>query len=270
MPDVRPKKTELTKELYERSSQDLLLLKQILPQDAVRALAREALARLAARVSAPPQRRDAVEQLCDALVSAEIGRAADLIDTWLREGAEEQALYLDYLAPAARELGEMWNEDKISFTDVTIGTGRIYGIMRSIGRNMRAPTMPTQKSAMVASVPGETHTIGAKMAAELLRGNGWDVELALGMDHEELIGRIMASNHLIIGYSAGGEHALANLARLVVATRVCQPYAHIMVSGRIVEEAAERIKLMGVDGMSHDFDSAQALMDEMWAQISLP
>ena len=40
--------------------------------------------------------------------------------------------YLEYLALAARKLGKWWEEDRVSFLDVTLGTGRIYAIIRAV------------------------------------------------------------------------------------------------------------------------------------------
>ena len=263
-----PDKPLFPTDLYHQASTDILTLKSSLPQDAVASLAREVLTRLADRVSEPATRSDVVNKLCDALLADDPLAAAALIEEQFAAGVTVDALYLGYLSPAARQLGEWWNTDVIRFADVTVGTGRIYGIMRSLSRRMPRTDAPDQKAAMVACVPGETHTLGARMATDLLREQGWLVDLQLTLDHDALVAKVVESGHVIIGVSAAGEHALPALAKLVLAIRVSRPDAAIMVSGNIVDQARDRIALMGVDGMSQTFAEASAMLDEMWANAT--
>jgi methylmalonyl-CoA mutase cobalamin-binding subunit len=134
----------------------------------------------------------------------------------------------------------------------------------------RSVDAPEQKAAMVVCVPGETHTLGARMATDLLREQGWRVDMQLSLDHDDLVAKVVESGHVIIGVSAAGEHALPELARLVLAIRVSRPNAAILVSGNIVGAARDRITLMGVDGMSETFAEASSLLDQMWAKVSNP
>jgi len=203
-----PKAPLFPTDVYHQASSDLLALKSILPQDAVASLAREVLSRLGSHVSDPSERSDVVNALCDALIADDPLAAAALIEEQFQAGVTVDALYLGYLSPAARQLGEWWNADQITFADVTVGTGRIYGIMRSLSRRMPRADALQQKAMMVACVPGETHTLGAKMATDLLREQGWMVDMHLALDHDELVAKAVESGHVIIGVSAGGEHAL--------------------------------------------------------------
>jgi len=69
----------------------------------------------------------------------------------------------------------------------------------------------------------------------------------------------------IIGLSASGTHTLPALAKLVIAVRLAVPEKLILVSGPIIGEAEEEVKLMGVDGMAPDYDSAFIEMERLWA-----
>ena len=84
-------------------------------------------------------------------------------------------------------LGTWWEEDRVSFVEVTVGTSRMYAIMRALRRQMPLASHIHSKSAIFASVPGETHVLGVRMAADLLRKEGWDIELKIGRTHEELV-----------------------------------------------------------------------------------
>jgi methanogenic corrinoid protein MtbC1 len=103
-----------------------------------------------------------------------------------------------------------------------------------------------------ASVPGETHTLGISMAAELFRRKGWEIELKLGLPHEDLVEALTASRTRVVGLSAGGGHALPALARLVVAVRAAMPGALILIGGKAVELESERVRLLGADAVTSD------------------
>jgi hypothetical protein len=106
------------------------------------------------------------------------------------------------------------------------------------------------------------------MATDLLRDQGWTIDLAIDLDHEEMLERIESSGQLVLGLSAAGEHALPALTRLVLAIQVRIPRASIFVGGNIVAEAKDKIDLLAVDGMSTNFAEATVILDSLWAEVS--
>lgn len=254
---------------YEQSFQEIKTLKKKLPEDAIIALAREVLLRVAERGTAVEIKTEKplsgqVEKLARALISDDPNAGADLIRNARTDGASLEDVYLLHLAEASRKLGDWWNDDKISLVDVTVGTGRIYAIMRGLSRLFPFPEQTGQKSAMFTVVPGETHTIGVKMAADLFRKNGWDIDLKIDASADDLATDIRLFKPRIVGLSAGGEHATEALARLIIAIRINSPATAILVSGQIVNEATELVRLMGPDAMVFNFDDVETEMERLW------
>jgi len=159
---------------------------------------------------------------------------------------------------------KQWTRDEVTFADVAVGTGRIYAIMRTIGHAFPREVDLSRRTAIFASLPGEQHTLGVKMAADLFKQDGWDIDLVLDADHDELIDRIAHSGHIIIGLSAGGKHALETLTRVILAIRVSAPDARVLVAGNIVNELPDQIRLTGVDAQCATIEEARAEMDRLW------
>lgn len=247
---------------------DLDMLRAKLPTDAVASLAREVLTRVSKQSQPVEQSQTSIETLTQALIAADDSDITALVDRYHRTGTDIHTLYLSYLAPAAHLLGEWWTKDIVSLTDVSIGTGRIYALMRGFKNRLPPPVRPSGKAAFFVSVPGETHTLGVKMAADLYRQEGWRIDVEIGVPHDQLVDQIVASEHLLIGISAGGIHALPDLARLVLALRVSKPHALILVSGNIVAEAADSIRLIHVDRMSSTYEGANRYLKELWQQLA--
>ncbi len=266
------------KNIYEQTFNELKTLNETLPEDAIFSLAREVLRRVVARgdtlhipteQSLPLQ----IDKLARALISDDGHAGADMIRQTRAEGTSLEDLYLVYLVQAARTLGVWWEEDRISLVDVTVGTGRIYAIMRGLSPLFPLPPPNGKKSAVFTAVPGETHTLGVKMATDLFRKNGWDIDLRIGATAAELAQHIQDNRPRIVGLSAGGEHAVEDLARLIIAIRISSPATAILVSGQIVQEAGDVVKLMGADAVVSDYEQVEAEMDRLWdmtTQDTLP
>ncbi|MEW9922290.1 B12-binding domain-containing protein [Marimonas sp. MJW-29] len=255
-------------DLYHRSYSDLNRLQKQLPEEIVVSLAREVLEGLARQLASPEVRNEEILRLSNALIGPEPKAAASLIQRLYADGRDVNALYLEYLAPAALELGERWKSDRITFADVTVGTGRIYAIMRSLRKRITPHRTPGRRSAFFAVVPGDDHTLGLKMAADLARNDGWEIELELSSEHEEVLDRIIGAEPLLIGLSAGGKHAVPNLARLVLALRVHLPTAQILVSGNILDAETESVHLMHVDGIGRSYEEAMSELERLWQVIA--
>lgn len=256
---------------YESTIADLNRLRERIPETSFISLAREVLLRVAAHASRPelaevPATEQEVEDLAKALISTDPKAGAHFVQDLRAHGVSVEMVYLSYLSRAARKLGDWWETDHVSLLDVTVGTGRIYAIMRAMSDPFDFRESPRQKAAVFASVPSETHTLGVKMAADLFRKRGWQVDLKVGMSHHDLVDQISDSSHVIIGLSAGGAHSLAELARLVVAFRISNPKAFIVISGQIVNKSPEEVALIGADAAPETFEEACEVMEILWAR----
>lgn len=251
-----------------QSSLRLEKLASRLPADAVQSLANEVVARLSANLHsssagslAPTP--EPIEQLCRALLSNDPYAGAAMISRLGSEKTSAEDIYTLYLTAAARRLGEMWEADEISFAEVTIGASRILAIMRELRETFRPKRPLSDRAALFAAVPGEQHTIGITMAADLLRREGWDIDLLVGATHEEIIEVVVGTNALVVGLTAHGAQSLAALFRLVFAIRIVNPVVHVLVCGNIVEEAEDILALTWADGYARDIPSPALRMEEL-------
>lgn len=254
---------------YRRSLTSIRRLKSRLPEALVADLAQEVIRRLAdhdrqfADVPHTPT-EDELEELCHALISPDDEAAARIIAGMRAENVPVKAIYMKYLAAAARMLGDWWLEDRASFVEVTIGTGRLFSIMRGMRHLFATPQVSQKMSVVFASVPGEQHTLGVRMAADLFRDDGWDITLRTGLDHDALVAELETYPSSIIGLSIGGQHSLQPLSRLVTALRICCPQAPIMVCGQDVDSVRPVLDLMGLDGIAGELSEAKEQLATLW------
>ena len=254
---------------YEQTSTNIHRLTNELPEDVVMSLAREVISRVGSRENkllrtpAVPSNLEIIA-LCDALLSQDEAAAAQFIMHLRHDGTKTEDIYLIYMARAARMLGDMWDDNKIDFVTVTLGTGRLLAIMRGMRPLFETPLRVHGKTAIFASVPGENHTIGVRMATDIFRKDGWEIDLKVGLDHNSLVDQIERQPSGIIGLSIGGKHTMEPLSKLVVALNICCPNSLILVCGQDVEHSKPVLQLMGLDAIAETFDEAKQKMAELW------
>lgn len=212
----------------------------------------------APRVEAPDISEADVAAFCDVLVQPEADAALQYIEMRRAEGATRQDVYLGYIAAAARMLGERWDEDRLSFTDVTVGTGHLYALMRALRIEEHSDhlTFDPRRCALFATVPGEEHGIGITVAADLFRNAGWEIDLQIGADHDGLINWVELTRPEIVGLSLSSERRLDDLVRLVVAIRIVVPHALIGVAPGATIDENKLGDLVDIDLLFRDAGSA--------------
>ena len=255
----------------EQSSRRLRTLRQALPASDIELLAREVIDRLAAKADITayddPRQAHRIQLLGAALLSPDASLIVEAAAELSEEGVTLSDLYTIYLGGAARYLGELWEQDEVSFADVTLAASRIFGIVNRMRDSRPLRPVTHTQTLVVAPIPDENHTLGAQMVADLLREAGWDVMLILEPDHESLIRAVEKSDCRILAISASASLHVAALARLVVALRMSQPDLKIMIGGRIVSQEPELVDLMQPDSVANDIDFAIAELRRIEADL---
>ena len=131
--------------------------------------------------------------------------------TWSTRLSDAEYM-LDALAPAARKLGVLWEEDACDFFDVTQGVSRLQTMLAPHGENA---ARRSNLSMLLLTAPGETHAFGADMAAELFRREGWRVERG---DSSQLA-RLRQRPFDALGVSCACKRAYAAMPKFLAAAR---------------------------------------------------
>ena len=113
----------------------------------------------------------------DLLVLAGRGRprpAIELADGLVADGLDPRRLVLDVLTTTQERIGELWLENSWSTAQEHAATAVVDGIVGALSTHQGAET-GTSGVVVVACAEEEYHSLPARMGAELLRQDGWDV-----------------------------------------------------------------------------------------------
>lgn len=208
-------------------------------QDAGSGVPPEAVRELAALVLSPDQ------QLAVAFVQG-------LRDT----GVRRERLFLDLLAPTARYLGALWEEDLCDFTEVTVGLCRLHQLVREMspGFGRDGQRDGTMQRALLAPVPGEQHTFGLLMVSEFFRREGWDVWGGPSASHSDVLQVVSAEKFSVVGFSVSCDDRLDELAEWIqlIRNHSRNPEIGVLVGGRVFVEKPELVYEVGADATALD------------------
>jgi methanogenic corrinoid protein MtbC1 len=153
-------------------------------------------------------------------------------------GVPIEAIFLDLLSPVARHLGEMWERDLCTFTEVTVGLGRLQKVLRensaAFGQFNHVGRSEQGRRILLLPCPGEQHTFGLSLVAELFHRAGWDVVTCfLATDAAAVM--VQKDWYDVVGFSLGSESGVAKLrAAMALVRQVSQnPQVSIIAGGPI-------------------------------------
>ena len=208
-----------------------------------------------------------VEEFTKLSVSGEAHALLDFVDRCLETGSSVETVYVELLAPAARRLGEFWEEDSEDFVGVTMGLWRIQEILRELALRIPPKSRPGhgQRSALFSMMPGEQHSFGTLMVAECFQRAGWDTDVLIQPTQSELTGKFAKRHYDLIGLTVSRDCSTGSLGSLVRTIRSvsCNPHIRVMLGGRVINEQPELVDECGADGTASDAVTAVALADRL-------
>lgn len=195
-----------------------------------------------------------VEALVKLAVGADAASASSYVRALVDAGAELEDVFLDLLAPCARRLGELWEEDAFDFTQVTIGLWRLQELLYEQSNRFLAPSGPGQEGlrTLLAAVPGAQHTFGVTMVAELFSRAGWDVRCENRCEWNDL-DRVLGREWFdMFGLSVATSDSIVHVASAILRLRQASvnPHIFVMVGGPMASIHADLAQLCGADAMA--------------------
>jgi len=202
-----------------------------------------------------------VTEFAERLIRQDIGAISDYVASLHKGGASLEWLYLELLSPAARHIGYLWEEDRCSIIDVTLGVGRLQQLLCEFSPTFQeVGSFPdSRRRALLLPTPGEQHTFGLSLLAEFFRRAGWDLWGWPLLDDDDLVPLVRHEWFSVIGISVSAEVNLDGVAKLISKLRrvSSNPALGVLVGGPIFASKPQLIKELGADATA--VDARQAL-----------
>lgn len=220
-------------------------------------LAADVVARLVARDGADEAvlREAMLCRLIDAVTSPDL-RMLDAVKADFRRVRISCAEIADHYVPeAARRLGQGWDDDTLSFVQVTMGSARLQAVLREMGEDWIADASGSADgpSLLVLLPKGEQHTLGALLLAGRLRRMGVSVCLRVGSEPAEVARLISTCAFRGALISVSGESRLEACSNLIKALKHSgNGSLMVALGGAILDGAEDEMRSTGADLVTND------------------
>lgn len=214
---------------------------------------------------------EAVPVLARLAMLNEVEAGVALVEDMHARGVPLDTLYLDLISAAARELGQLWHDDRISFADVTIGVLALQRLLHRLDHAFcfcadvvhRDPA----KRVLLASRPGEPHGLAIDVLGAFLRRGGWEVDTLAPANDAELCAALQASWYAVLGLSDScGSPADAMAVTIHAARRASlNRRIRVMVGGTGFGGDPEEAIRVGADATAADARHAVAQAEALFA-----
>jgi methanogenic corrinoid protein MtbC1 len=209
------------------------------------------------RVIRAPDASD-VTELVRLLLAHDVAVASGHVEAVRARGATLEMVCLELLAPAARELGLMWEQDECDFMQVTVGLCRLHQLLREISGEFRPDATQARtlsdRNILLATIPGEQHTFGLMLVAQFLRRAGWDVWHEFPDTPAAIMELVRNNRFAVVGLSVGCETGLDDVASIIRAVRQGSrnQSVGILVGGPVLSVNPDAAQLVGADATALD------------------
>ncbi|MBV7266390.1 cobalamin B12-binding domain-containing protein [Erythrobacter ani] len=201
-------------------------------------------------------------------MSLEAANLIEEVDRFLDAGVSVETIYLDLLAPAARKLGDMWENDECDFVDVTMGLWRLQEVMRDLASRVPPPPLEdkaNQRRALFSAMPGDQHSFGALMIDEVFSRAGWHSEALPNGERRELLDRLASSHFDVAGLTVSRHCPSATITSLITAMRSvsANPHLSVLIGGKMINDDHSIVAQVGADGTGADARDALEEADRL-------
>ncbi len=200
--------------------------------EAVERLACIALDRLTERGADADMSPEFLESFCTLLMAADY-RAAERVLHAITRGRQDYAGIADgILSAAARHLGEKWQDDEVSFGDVSIAIAQVFRLNQAFGhRHAPWTRAPDRHLAIFATLPGQVHNLGIVLAAEAFRLEDWQVTLLLDIPRRDIVERVRRMRPETVGLSVNVNDRSHHVAQLIRELRALPLQFRLLLGG---------------------------------------
>jgi methanogenic corrinoid protein MtbC1 len=210
----------------------------------------------AANDSASRPLGDEIAMFAGLCATGERQKAALLIERLREEGLDQEGIFVDLITPAARYLGQQWEEDHLGFADVTVGLVLMQEVIHGMGYEYHDGPQQASgvKRVMLASAPGSQHVLGLSIVSELFRKAGWQVVLEVSPSRTELCHAVQNEWFDLIGLSVALDSQLGSLSSLVDSLKTASrnPTTPVLLGGPVFSVGQQCAESFGAQAICVD------------------
>jgi MerR family transcriptional regulator, light-induced transcriptional regulator len=203
-----------------------------------------------------------------ALLGRDAGAARAAVEEALAAGAAVEHVYLDVLQPALYGIGHRWAMGEVNVAEEHFATAITHRIIDELSTRRRLPPRDG-RLAIVTGTPGELHALGARIVADFLEADGWEVlQLGASTPAHDLAQLVDLERPELVALSTTTAGSLPGVAEVLERLATVRPRPLVVVGGQMwTEEMRRAANELGADLVARD---PRALVATLRARVPPP
>ena len=204
------------------------------------------------------------DMLVGLLLSGEQGRAQDMVQALVEQGASPAVVISDLLGPAMATVGQQWQDGHVSIAQEHRATAIAEGILHCVLADVPRPR--SGHRVWLTGVEGEWHTLPARLVTGVWQCLGWEVvSLTPSLPADDLRDLAAADTTTMAGVSCSLAANLVPAWETISALRASG--FRVIAGGRAFEVVAGMAAILGADAHFHDPIAASDTLAR-WSELS--
>jgi len=209
---------------------------------------------------------DLAERYLNALLQGDRQVASRLILDAVEGGVSVKAIYLDVFQPVQREIGRLWQMNRINVAEEHYSTAATQLIMSQLYPRIFV-TERVGRRLVATCVGEELHEIGVRMVADFFEMAGWDTYyLGANVPSESIIQSAAEHEADLVAISATLMPHVSEVAALIERIRASEKLddrVKILIGGYPFNLSAGLWERLGADGYAPDASQAVDVANEL-------
>ena len=193
------------------------------------------------------------QRLEDRLVAGDGAGAWSVIEAAMASGTDPIGVYMDMVVPAMSSVGERWRAGEIGIAQEHQASMIVHRLVGRLGPRFTRPGR-SRGTVVIGASPGDSHSLPVTIAADVLRGAGFDVrDLGADVPAEDFVELAESVDDLVaVAVTATAlEDGEDGLVELVGRLHDRLPSTPVLVGGGAVADE-EHARRLGSDGYATD------------------
>ena len=189
-----------------------------------------------------------------------------LVNQSIHTADELKQFYLDVVWPAMYKIGQIWEANQISVAEEHLATAIVGRVMATLYPRFALYSV-TKGKTVVSAGPNEFHEVGARMVADFMEMDGWDVTyLGANTPASGILAIIRQQKPFFIALSVATVFNLGYAREVIKMINEEQETGDvkIMVGGLAFSGMPKLWQDIGADGYAVDAESALRLSGDWW------
>lgn len=210
------------------------------------------------------------DKYLEGLIRGDKSYCYNLIKEATKKGMPIKEIYNEVFFPAMVKVGDLWEDNRFSVAQEHLATAITQTIISGLYDNIFDEKKDSNKGAIILScAKNELHELGARMLADLLELDGWDVMyLGANTPNHSMLEMIKSKTPMVVALACTMKENIQHVKELVgIIKDQYKGDIKILVGGMAFNINDSFVQFVNADYHGRSYDETLGIMNKIFNEI---